>query len=189
MTPITNEPTNSLTVFLVQPTTGPDDSTTTALVKTLRTTSLPAAVQGTGISTSDVFVGGETAVLIDLTQRINERMLLIIGTVLAGSFILLMMVFRSLFVPFKAADHEPTVDRRRLRRARRRVQLGLAQGGHRFARDRHHRAFVPVMMFAILFGLSMDYEVFLLSRIREEYLRSGRPSQQYRRRVFRTRLE
>ena len=50
-----------------------------------------------------MFVGGQTAVLIDLTQRINDRLFLIIGTVLAGSFILLMMVFRSLFVPFKAA--------------------------------------------------------------------------------------
>jgi RND superfamily putative drug exporter len=112
-------------------------------------------------------------VLIDLTTRINERLFLIIGTVLAGSFLLLMMVFRSLFVPFKAAVMNL-------------LSIGAAYGvlvavfnwGWMKGLIGLHEtvtiaSFVPVMMFAILFGLSMDYEVFLLSRIREEYLKSG----------------
>jgi RND superfamily putative drug exporter len=170
---VTNTPANTVAVFLVTPTTGPDDSATTDLVETLRTTAIPRAVSGTQIDASQVYVGGETAVLIDLTKRINERMIAIIGTVLAGSFLLLMMVFRSLFVPFKAAVMNL-------------LSIGASYGvlvavfNWGWGKDLIGlqetvtiASFVPVMMFAILFGLSMDYEVFLLSRIREEYLKSG----------------
>ncbi len=173
VTPLTNAPTNTVAVFFVVPTTGPDDSATTALVRDLRDTGIPNALQGTSLDASDVYVGGETAVLIDLTDRINDRLFSIIATVLAGSFILLMMVFRSLFVPFKAAVMNL-------------LSFGAAYGGlvavfnwgwGKGAIGLHETvtiaSFVPVMMFAILFGLSMDYEVFLLSRIREEYLRTG----------------
>jgi RND superfamily putative drug exporter len=173
VTPITNEPANTVAVLLVTPTTGPDDGATTDLVEHLRTTAVPQAVQGTDVSVDQVYVGGQTAVLIDLTNRIDERLFLIIGTVLAGSFLLLMMVFRSLFVPFKAAVMNL-------------LSIGAAYGvlvavfnwGWMKGVIGLHEtvtiaSFVPVMMFAILFGLSMDYEVFLLSRIREEYLKSG----------------
>jgi RND superfamily putative drug exporter len=173
VTPITNTPDDTVAVFFVVPTTGPDDRATTELVERLRDTSIPQALDGTGIDPNQVYVGGETAVLIDLTDRINERLFLIIGTVLAGSFLLLMMVFRSLFVPFKAAIMNL-------------LSIGAAYGvlvavfNWGWGKDIIGleetvtiASFVPVMMFAILFGLSMDYEVFLLSRIREEYLRTG----------------
>jgi RND superfamily putative drug exporter len=170
---VTNTPANTVAVLLVTPTTGPDDGATTDLVERLRNTAIPQAVAGTQISAEQVYVGGETAVLIDLTRRINERMVAIIATVLLGSFVLLMMVFRSLFVPFKAAIMNL-------------LSIGASYGvlvavfNWGWGKDLIGlqdtvtiASFVPVMMFAILFGLSMDYEVFLLSRIREEYLKSG----------------
>jgi RND superfamily putative drug exporter len=170
---ITNTPTDSVAIFAVQPTTGPDDDATTQLVQHLRTTAIPAAVEGTGIAADQVFVGGQTAVLIDLTQRINERMFLIIGTVLAGSFLLLMMVFRSLFVPFKAAVMNLLSIGAAYGVLVAVFNWGWAKGAIGLHETVTIAPFVPVMMFAILFGLSMDYEVFLLSRIREEYLKSG----------------
>jgi RND superfamily putative drug exporter len=170
---VTNTPANTVAVLLVTPTTGPDDGATTDLVEHLRNTAIPQAVEGTQIDASQVYVGGQTAVLIDLTKRINERMLPIIATVLLGSFVLLMMVFRSLFVPFKAAIMNL-------------LSIGASYGvlvavfNWGWGKDLIGlqetvtiASFVPIMMFAILFGLSMDYEVFLLSRIREEYLKSG----------------
>jgi RND superfamily putative drug exporter len=170
---VTNTPANTVAVLLVTPTTGPDDGATTDLVEHLRDTAIPQAVEGTQIEASQVYVGGQTAVLIDLTKRINQRMVPIIATVLLGSFVLLMMVFRSLFVPFKAAIMNL-------------LSIGASYGvlvavfNWGWGKDLIGlqetvtiASFVPVMMFAILFGLSMDYEVFLLSRIREEYLKSG----------------
>jgi RND superfamily putative drug exporter len=173
VTPITNAPTNSVAVIEVIPTTGPDDGATTALVERLRASALPQAIDGTAIEPSQVDVGGETAVLIDLTKRINERLGLIIGTVVAGSFVLLMMVFRSLFVPFKAAVMNLLSIGAAYGVLVAVFNWGWGRGVIGLDETVTIASFVPVMMFAILFGLSMDYEVFLLSRIREEYLRTG----------------
>ena len=173
VTPITNTPANTVAVFLVVPTTGPDDEATTQLVEDLRDTAVPQAVNGTGIEPSEVYVGGETAVLIDLTKRINERLFVIIGTVLLGSFILLMMVFRSLFVPFKAALMNLLSIGAAYGVLVAVFNWGWGRGVIGLQETVTIASFVPIMMFAILFGLSMDYEVFLLSRIREEYLKSG----------------
>jgi RND superfamily putative drug exporter len=173
VTPITNAPTNTVAVIEVVPTTGPDDGATTQLVEHLRTTAIPQAVAGTPVDPDQVFVGGETAVLIDLTQRINERLGLMIGTVLLGSFILLMMVFRSLFVPFKAAVMNLLSIGAAYGVLVAVFNWGWGRGAIGLDETVTIASFVPVMMFAILFGLSMDYEVFLLSRIREEYLRTG----------------
>jgi RND superfamily putative drug exporter len=173
VTPITNTPDNTVAVFLVVPTTGPDDEATTQLVETLRDSAVAQALNGTSIEPSEVFVGGETAVLIDLTKRINERLFLIIGTVLLGSFILLMMVFRSVFVPFKAAIMNLLSIGAAYGVLVAVFNWGWGRGVIGLQETVTIASFVPVMMFAILFGLSMDYEVFLLSRIREEYLKSG----------------
>jgi RND superfamily putative drug exporter len=169
----TNAPDNTVAIFEVIPKTGPDDPQTTDLVRSLRSTLIPEAVAGTGLDASDVYVGGQTAVLIDLTERINSRLFVIIATVLGGSFLLLMMVFRSLFIPLKAvimnllsigASYGVLVAV---------FNWGWGKGLIGLDETVTIAPFVPVMMFAILFGLSMDYEVFLLSRIREEYLKSG----------------
>jgi putative drug exporter of the RND superfamily len=159
-------------VALATPTSAPNAVTTQTLVRTLRDDVIPAATKGTPLA-GQVHVGGVTAELIDLTDRINARLVLCIGAVVLGAFLLLMMVFRSVLVPLKAAVMNL-------------LSIGAAYGvivavfqwgwGKDLIGLRETIpivAFVPLMMFAILFGLSMDYEVFLLSRIREEYLASG----------------
>ena len=143
---------------------------TTQLVHHLRDDVLPAATDGTQL---DVAVTGTVAANIDFADYLANRMPLFFGAVLALSFLLLMVVFRSLLVPLKAGDRQPAVDRRRLRRRRGDLPVGLGQDLIGIGEGGPIEAWVPMMMFAIVFGLSMDYEVFLLSRIREEYDRTG----------------
>ncbi len=175
VTPGTNPPAYTILFYTVVPTTGPNDPATAQLVGNLRDTVIPQATQGTQIDASDVYVGGVTAETIDLTQRIEERMGWLFLIVLGGSFLLLMMVFRSLFVPLKAVVLNM-------------LSIGAAYGivvavfewGWLMELIGLQEtvviaSFVPVMMFAVLFGLSMDYEVFLMSRIREDYVENGDP--------------
>ncbi len=170
--PLVN-PAGTVAVAQITPRTSPTDPATTALVRRLRDTVVPAAT-GTGTIRADqVLVGGATATAIDLTDLIQARLFPFIAGVILGAFVLLTMVFRSLFVPFKAAVMNL-------------LSIGAAYGvivaifqwgwGKQVIGLEQAVpivAFVPVMMFAILFGLSMDYEVFLLSRIREDYDRTG----------------
>ncbi len=165
-------PGKNAAVVLVTPKQAPNAASTKQLVRTLRTTVIPQATAGTELA-GHVFVGGQTASLIDVTDRVSDRLLACIGIVVLGAFLLLMIVFRSLLVPIKAAVMNL-------------LSIGAAYGvivavfQWGWGRDLigvHQAipivAFLPLMMFAILFGLSMDYEVFLLSRIHEEYLRLG----------------
>ena len=159
-------------VLTVVPTTGPESARTTELVDRLRDDTLPAATAASGAS---AHVTGPTAVLVDLTQRLSGRLLVFIGAVVLMSFLLLVVLFHSLVVPLKAAIMNL-------------LSIGAAYGvlvavfqwgwGARLLGldgPVPVTAFVPVMVFAIVFGLSMDYEVFLLSRIREEFDRTGDP--------------
>jgi len=139
------------------------------LVYRLRDEVLPAATAGSGL---DISVSGGVAATVDFTQYLTARLPLFIGVVLALSFLLLMLVFRSLLVPLKAVVMNL-------------LSIGAAYGvvtaifQWGWLKDLINietapiEPFVPMMMFAIVFGLSMDYEVFLLSRIREEYVRTG----------------
>jgi RND superfamily putative drug exporter len=138
-------------------------------VNDLRTTVLPDAVSGTGAS---VFVGGQTAAFIDLGERIQSRLLLFIGAVIGLSFLLLMMVFRSVLVPLKAAIMNLLSIAAAYGVIVAIFQWGWLKGLVGLDQTVPIVSFVPMIMFAILFGLSMDYEVFLLSRIREEYYES-----------------
>jgi RND superfamily putative drug exporter len=157
-------------VISVLPTTGPQDEATEDLVHTLRDEVIPAAVSGTGVEAS---VGGTTAAFIDDSEQTANRLPLFIGGVVLLSFVLLMSVFRSLAVAVKAAIMNI-------------LSIGAAFGVMTLAGNGGWfgglvgiddptpvPAWLPMMMFAILFGLSMDYEVFLLSRVREEYVRTG----------------
>jgi RND superfamily putative drug exporter len=151
------------------PTTAPQDEATTELVERLREQVLPAAEEGTDL---DVAVSGGVAAAVDFSEYLTARMPLFIGVVLLLSFLLLMLVFRSVLVPLKAVVMNL-------------LSIGAAYGvvtaifqwgwlgGILNIEPAPIEPFVPMMMFAIVFGLSMDYEVFLLSRIREEYLRTG----------------
>jgi putative drug exporter of the RND superfamily len=156
-------------VLTVVPTTGPQDEATESLVHTLRDEVLPGAVAGTGAAAS---VGGNTAAFIDDSEDTASRLPLLIGGVVVLSFLLLMTVFRSLAVALKAAVMNL------LSIGAAYGVMALAAGGGRLGElvgiedATPVPAWLPMTMFAVLFGLSMDYEVFLLSRVREEYVRT-----------------
>ena len=155
--------------WFVTPETAPQDEATTNLVNDLRNDVLPAATDGTGL---DVAVTGNVAINVDFSEYLGARLPYFFAVVLGLSFLLLMVVFRSLLVPLKAVIMNL-------------LSIGAAYGlvvaifqwgwgGSLLGIEPAPiEPFVPMMMFAIVFGLSMDYEVFLLSRIREEYLKSG----------------
>ncbi len=162
-------PDGDAAIINVYPETKPQESATETLVHTLRDEVIPAAVGDSGV---EVKVGGFTAVSIDQSNYISERLPLFIGAVVLLSFLLLMTVFRSPLVALKAAIMNL------LSIAAAYGVMSYAVSGSWFGDllnipETPVPAFIPMIMFAILFGLSMDYEVFLLSRIREEYLRTG----------------
>jgi len=138
-------------------------------VHTLRTDVIPSATP----DGMEVNVGGTTAAVIDQSDYLASRIPVFIGGVLLLSFLLVLVAFRAPLIAFKAG----VMNLLSLTAAYGMVAL-VAEGGRLASligveSDTPIPPFVPVMMFAILFGLSMDYEVFLLSRIREEYLRTG----------------
>jgi RND superfamily putative drug exporter len=169
-TPPIPSPTGDAAIVTVVPRSGPQEVETERLVKRIRNDIVPPAISGSGVH---IHVGGLTAVFVDQNRYLLHRLPFFIGAVVLLSFLLLMAVFRSLLVPLKAAVMNL-------------LSIGAAYGV--VAMATHGGAvshligikeatpvpgFIPMMMFAILFGLSMDYEVFLLSRIREEYVRTG----------------
>jgi RND superfamily putative drug exporter len=152
--------------FIVTPTTSSQDAATTDLTRHLRNTVLPQATAGTGIT---AHVGGITALFDDLATQLQTRLPIFIGVVLLLSFLLLMLVFRSIVVPLKAVIMNLLSIG-----AAYGVIVAIFQNGWMknligIGKEGPIEAWVPMMLFAIIFGLSMDYEVFLLSRIKEEY--------------------
>ena len=157
-------------VLVAEPTTSPQAEATRETIDRLRSEVFPEALSG---SPARAHVGGQVAVFADLGHRVQDRLPWFIAAVVLLSFVLLMFVFRSLLVPLKAAVMNL-------------LSVGAAYGVLVMVFQWGWGAdliglestvpilsFIPLFMFAILFGLSMDYEVFLLSRIREEYLRTG----------------
>ncbi|MDQ4134049.1 MAG: MMPL family transporter [Actinomycetota bacterium] len=151
------------------PTTGPQDEATTALFKRLRNDVIPQAEAEAGI---DVAVTGTVAVNNDFSNYLEERLPYFFVAVLALSFLLLMFVFRSLLVPLKAVIMNLLSIS-----AAYGVVVALFQWGWLSditgVQPAPIEPWAPMMLFAIVFGLSMDYEVFLLSRVREEWRRTG----------------
>src|SRR5919106_1542349 len=156
-------------VLRVIPTSAPQDEATTDLVHRLRDDVIPQALSDA--PGAEVYVGGQTATFIDLSDRISDRIVWFIGAVILLSVLLLTMVFRSLAVPLKAAIMNLLSIGAAYGVIVAVFQWGWLKGLVGLEETVPIVAFVPMMMFAILFGLSMDYEVFLLSRVREEYLR------------------
>ena len=156
-------------ILTVIPAEGPQDPATEDLVSTLRDDVLPDAVANGDLT---VHVGGVTATSIDSTHNIAKRIPLLIGGVVLLSMLLLLVAFRSVAVMIKAA----VMNLLSVAAAYGVVALVLQGGwaGHLVGIDTPTPlpAFVPVLMFAVLFGLSMDYEVFLVSRMREGWLRT-----------------
>jgi putative drug exporter of the RND superfamily len=152
------------------PTTSPQDEATTELVDELRSTVVPDALAGSGVT---AYIGGITPALEDQSEYITDRMPLFIAAVVGLSFLLLLVAFHSPLISLKAA-----VMNLLSVCAAYGVMTLVARGGPvgeliGIDHEVPIAPFMPVMMFAILFGLSMDYEVFLVSRIREEYLKDG----------------
>jgi RND superfamily putative drug exporter len=157
-------------ILTVIPTTSPQDAATTDLVDRLRHSVLPDALEGSGVVTR---LGGVTPALEDQSEYITGRMPLFIIGVVGLSFLLLLFAFHSPLISLKAA-----VMNLLSVSAAYGVMTLVSQGGAvgeliGIDHEVPVAPFMPVMMFAILFGLSMDYEVFLVSRIREEYLKDG----------------
>ena len=160
-------------VYTVISDSAPSSDQTEDLVDHLRSTTIPQATKGTDVT---AHVGGQTAGYIDLAERISEKLPAMIAIVVGLSFVVLMLAFRSLVIPAKAAIMNL-------------LSVGAAYGvvtavfqegwGASLIGLEHSIpivSFVPLLMFAILFGLSMDYEVFLLTQIKEHYEESKRPT-------------
>ena len=160
----------STAVFTVVPTTGPAARPTADLVGTLRSPVIPGATKGT---TLQAYVGGQTAGYVDLATRITDTLLLVIAVVLVLSFFLLMIAFQTVVVPLTSVIMNL-------------LSVAAAYGVLTFVFQEGHGAkliglsgptpivsYVPLLMFAILFGLSMDYQVFLLTRVQEHFRETG----------------
>jgi RND superfamily putative drug exporter len=147
----------------------PQDASTTGLVHRLRDRTIPEATQGTSLA---VHVGGQTAVGIDLADTLGQRLPFMFVAILVLSFVLLMLVFRSLLVPLKAVIMNLLSIGAAYGVIVAIFQHGWGKGIVGIGKEGPIEAWVPMMLFAIVFGLSMDYEVFLLSRIKEEYDRT-----------------
>ena len=152
------------------PTTSPQDGATLATVDRLRSDVLPPVLEG---SASRAHVGGQTATWADIGAQVNRRLPLFISAVILLSFLLLMVVFRSLLVPLKAALLNLLSIGAAYGVLVMVFQWGWGKGLIGLEATVPIVPFIPMFMFAVLFGLSMDYEVFLLSRVREEYLATG----------------
>ncbi len=156
--------------LVAQPTTSPQDEATQGTVARLRNDVFPAVLDGTSAT---AHVGGQTATFADLGDRVQERMPRFVAAVLVLSFLLLTLLFRSVLVPLKAVLMNLLSVGAAYGVLVMVFQWGWAAGLIGVESTVPIVSFIPLFMFAILFGLSMDYEVFLLSRVREEYRRHG----------------
>jgi RND superfamily putative drug exporter len=159
-----------IATLIALPTTAPQDDATFETVQRLRADVFPTVLDS---SPASAHVGGNTANFGDVAGRVSDRLPIFIGAVIVLSFLLLMLVFRSVLVPLKAALLNL-------------LSIGASYGvlvlvfQWGWGKDLIGLestipvvSFIPMFLFAILFGLSMDYEVFLLSRVREHYIETG----------------
>jgi RND superfamily putative drug exporter len=160
----------TVAVFTVISKSEPWANETVDLVENLRETVIPEALQGTKASS---YVGGQTAGYIDLASQISDKLPLMIAIVVALSFIVLLVAFRSLLVPIKAAAMNLLSVAAAYGVVTAVFQLGWGSSLIGLDHPIPIVSFVPLLMFAILFGLSMDYEVFLLTQMREHFRESG----------------
>ena len=167
--PVSNQANDTAIVSIV-PETSPQSEETQDLVHTLRNDVVPPLMADSGAT---AYVGGPTAAYIDMADRISDRLPIFFAVVIGLSVLTLMVVFRSIVVPLQAAFMNM-------------LSIGAAYGilvavfqwgwfSSVFGVDRTGpiESFLPMMLFAVLFGLSTDYEVFLVSRIQEIWLKTG----------------
>jgi RND superfamily putative drug exporter len=173
VSPARLSPNGRTAVFLVYPSSAPQSLATSNLVGSLRKHVLPPVARSTG---TQILVGGQQAGTIDFTSVLSSKLPLFVGIVVALSALLLLVVFRSLIIPLQAAFMNLLSIGASLGVVVAIFQWGWL-GSFFNVKGGPIEAFIPVMLFAIVFGLSMDYEVFLVSRIHEEWSRRRDASQ------------
>src|ERR1700760_3201085 len=161
---------NKDAVFTVISTSEPWADETVSLVENLRDEVIPGALEGTKAQS---FVGGQTAGYIDLANQISDKLPLMIAVVVLLSFLVLLMAFRSVLVPIKAAAMNLLSVGASYGVVTAVFQLGWGSSLIGLDHSIPIVSFVPLLMFAILFGLSMDYEVFLMTQMKEHYVEYG----------------
>ena len=167
VTPPVVSPNGKVAVANLYPTTSPQALQTKALLSRLRDTVIPKAQAGTGLT---VLVGGATAIQTDFAHVLSSKLLLFVGVIVLLGFLLLMAVFRSLLVPLVASVMNLLSVAAALGIMNMVFEWGWGHELFRISGTAPVEVFVPVLMISILFGLSMDYEVFLVSRMHEEWL-------------------
>ncbi|MEV5935826.1 MMPL family transporter [Streptomyces sp. NPDC052079] len=170
VTPLTPTQDGEVLVGTVYSTASPQSSTTTDLTNRLVDDTLPDAVRGTDAQT---YVTGTTAAQVDFRDLIAERLPLIIAVVVALAFLIILAVFRGLLVAVKAAVLNVLSITASYGVVVAVFQWGWGGPALGVSGTVPIESYVPMMMFAIIFGLSMDYEIFLLSRVHEAWLRTG----------------
>ncbi|HET9094007.1 MAG TPA: MMPL family transporter [Solirubrobacteraceae bacterium] len=173
VTPVRTAPSGRVAVFEAYPASAPQATATTTLVHRLRDSVFPAVSRHTGVG---IAVGGFTAGSIDFSHVLSVKLPLFIGLVVVLSALLLLVIFRSVVVPLQAAAMNLLTIGGALGATVAVFQWGW--GSSLFGvTPGPVEPWIPVIMFAVVFGLSMDYEVFLVSRIREEWVHRGDASE------------
>jgi RND superfamily putative drug exporter len=152
----------------VYPVGSPQDQSTTNLINRLRGTVIPGALHGSHLQ---VLVGGATAIGNDVAAQLSSKLPLFVGMVVALSFVLLMIVFRSLAIPATAAIMNLLSAAAAFGVITAVFQWGWLKSLVGVTNTGPVSPFIPILMFAVLFGLTTDYQVFLVSRIQEEWAR------------------
>jgi RND superfamily putative drug exporter len=160
-------------VIQVTPATSPEAKATSDLITTLRTETIPAAESGT---TLRVYVGGVTATFADFATVVNAKLPWFILAIIGLSFLLLVVAFRSLLIPATAAVMNLLAAAASFGVLTAFFQWGWGTNAFGLGQAGPVEAFLPVVTLAILFGLSMDYQVFLVSRMNEEWVHGRRNS-------------
>ena len=182
VTPARLGPTEDVGTVSAFPTTSPQSGATESLVSHLRQDVIPPLERGTG---ARVYVGGFTASQIDFAHVVASKFWIFVASVIALSALLLLVVFRSLVIPVQAAVMNVLSIGASLGVVVAVFQWGWF-GGLFGIEGGPIQTFLPVMVFAIVFGLSMDYEVFLVSRIHEAWVHGSSPSEAIRLGLTRT---
>jgi RND superfamily putative drug exporter len=167
--PLITNPQKTVGIINVIPTTSPQSTKTVALIDTIRTKYIPAV---TASSHTQIYVGGVTAIFVDFARVLTGKLPLFVGVIVLLGCLLLMVAFRSVLVPLVAAVMNLLAVG---------ASFGLVVAVFQWgwgtsllgAGTGPVESFLPIIMIAILFGLSMDYQVFLVSRMHEEYLNTG----------------
>ena len=169
-TPASTNPAQTIAIAEIYPSTSPESVQTASLVQHLRDDVIPKAQAGTGLN---VLVGGSTAIQTDFSHVLASKLPLFVGVVVVLAFLLLMAVFRSLLIPAIASIMNLLSVGASLGIMNAVFEWGWGKSLFGISEKAPVEVFVPVLLFSILFGLSMDYEVFLVSRIHESWLATG----------------